>query len=85
MVLNQTLALELYLAYLKKLCRFGVCYLSWAWFKSAFTMKFGVIFGVTPEFTPDFQCNTIQYRNLYRAQCLPVGRIGVISDLTPET
>ena len=28
------------------------CYLSWAWFKSGFTPKFGVIFGVTPEFTP---------------------------------
>jgi len=26
------------------------CYLSWAWFKSDFTPKFGVIFGVTPEF-----------------------------------
>jgi len=27
-----------------------------AWFKSGFTPKFGVIFGVTPEFTRDFRC-----------------------------
>jgi len=41
------------------------CYLSWAWFKSGFTPKFGVMFGVSPEFTLDFRyylgCNT---RNL---------------------
>ena len=32
------------------------CYLSRAQSKSGITPKFGVIFGVTPEFTPDFQC-----------------------------